>query len=472
MFFQQRWPIVGLVPILAGLCWLSVAEDGGVFTGLLALVPGLLFVGAGVSIVLWPGDRRINQFLSLAAGLGVLASVLLCFSVGLGGGLWLLVLAAAAGLTAGFRSIRQEPFYPDMPEPRLTALNCAKVTVDEAVLGFMAQTVPVAPADELETRVRKELLEGVAVLQDGGYLDNPLSYHTTPPSLATPSLTRKTIRGHAVEHLSFDSEYAPLADLPGAERWLNYKNNRTAHALVFRHTDDKPRPWLVGIHGYQMGTPLLDFTLFPPEYLHKTLGFNLVLPTLPLHGPRRIGKISGNGYLSGEALDTLNAQTQATWDIRRIVSWIRTQGPTGIGVLGYSLGGYNTALLASVEDDLDCAIAGIALTDFADIIWRHGPTQLLTAFAAQGVTQATLEELFTVVSPLAFQPKLSKEKLALFAGTVDRIVPPYQQAKLWQHWQQPEMVWYQGGHLTFRHEKLVQQLISNMFQDAGLLSAK
>lgn len=467
MFFQQRWPVVGLVPVFAGLCWLSAAADGGPFTVILTIVPGLVFVGAGVSIILWPGDRRINQFLSLAAGLGLVSSVLLCFSLGLGGGLWLLLLAAAAGWTAGFRSIRQEPFYEDMPAPRLTALNCAKVTVDETVLGFMAQTVPVAPADELETRVRKELLEGIDVLKSGGYLENPLSYHRTPPELSAPKLVSKTIRGHQLEHLSFASEYEPLAGLPGRERWLGYKDNATAHALVFRHAGDEPRPWLIGIHGYQMGTPLLDFSLFPPEYLHKELGFNLVLPTLPLHGPRRIGKISGNGYLSGEALDTLNAQTQATWDIRRILSWIRTQDPQGINVLGYSLGGYNTALLASLEEGLNSAIAGIALTDFADIIWRHGPNQLLTAFAEQGVTQSTLAELFTVVSPLAMAPKLPKERLALFAGTVDRIVPPYHQTRLWHHWQQPEIVWYQGGHLTFRHEKTVRDLIQTTLKPAA-----
>jgi hypothetical protein len=47
-----------------------------------------------------------------------------------------------------------------------------------------------------------------------------------------------------------------------------------------------------------------------------------------------------------------------------------------IGVYGLSLGGYNTALLACLED-LACAILGIPATDFTGLTWRHGaPLQI------------------------------------------------------------------------------------------------
>ena len=40
---------------------------------------------------------------------------------------------------------------------------------------------------------------------------------------------------------------------------------------------------------------------------------------------------SGDGFLSGHALDTVHAEAQAMWDIRRLVSWIRAQGAPAVG---------------------------------------------------------------------------------------------------------------------------------------------
>ena len=57
--------------------------------------------------------------------------------------------------------------------------------------------------------------------------------------------------------------------------------------------------------------------------------------------------------------------------MRRLISWLQTQDAPGIGVLGLSLGGYNTALLASVQPGLACAIAGIPATDFSRLLFEH-----------------------------------------------------------------------------------------------------
>src|SRR5690606_6600666 len=130
-----------------------------------------------------------------------------------------------------------------------------------------------------------------------------------------------------------ESGYEPHDGEPGRERWLSYAPCRTGHAWVLRHREattanGEPRPWLVCIHGYQMGTPIVDFGAFRPAWLARRLGLNLVLPVLPIHGPRRIRRVSGDGFLAGELLDTVHALAQAAWDLRRIVSWVRAQGVT------------------------------------------------------------------------------------------------------------------------------------------------
>ena len=60
-------------------------------------------------------------------------------------------------------------------------------------------------------------------------------------------------------------------------------------------------------------------SLFAPHILHDRYGLNLVLPVLPLHGPRRIGRQSGDHFLDGDLLDLLHAETQALWDLRRTI---------------------------------------------------------------------------------------------------------------------------------------------------------
>ena len=95
----------------------------------------------------------------------------------------------------------------------------------------------------------------------------------------------------------------------------------------------------------------------------KNLGLNVLIPVLPLHGPRRISWHSGTGFLGLDVVDTIHAEAQAVWDMRRLLSWVNAQEAPGVGAIGLSLGGYTTALFASVTEGLSCAIPGIPLAD-------------------------------------------------------------------------------------------------------------
>jgi hypothetical protein len=251
---------------------------------------------------------------------------------------------------------------------------------------------------------------------------------------------------------------------------MGYVPNRTAHAWVVRHAEES-RPWLVCIHGYQMGAPIIDLSAFEPAWLHHKLGMNLVLPILPLHGPRTIGRRSGEGYLSGNILDSIHAEAQAMWDIRRILSWIRLQGAKKIGVYGLSLGGYNTALLSSLDDGLACSIPGIPATDFTRLYWRHGPPLQIRHIEHHGLTRDAAHEVAQVISPLFLQPKVLREHRAIFAAVADRLVPADQVRDLWRHWERPPIVWYQGGHVTFRAHRDVRNLIETTLRNAGVARA-
>jgi hypothetical protein len=465
---EERFPRAAWVPIAAGLAWLWCAGHFGVFGFLCAVVPGALLLSSGVSTLLYPGDIRIPEFAALGGVIGALLAVPVLFVAGVGMGALLLALSVAGFVAAGHVAVHQELRHEGMPDPIPGLRLSAEVALDEALLATMTLSLPHTDLGDLP-RLRRDVHAARELYRDRGWLEKPLSYHVTPPALTDPEVRRRRVRGMDYEHLRFASGFEPRPEEPRRDVWLRGEKNRTAHAWALRHPDPA-RPWLVCIHGYQMGDALIDFAAFEAERLHRAYGMNLLFPVLPLHGPRKEGRRSGDGYLAGEPLDTVHAVAQAMWDLRRLLSWIRSQGATKIGVHGLSLGGFHTALLACLDEDLACAIPGIPLADVTRVVWRHGPPLRIRHFERNGVVHEEVSEVLRVVSPLALEPRVAHDRRYLYAAVADRLVPADQVHDLWRHWGEPEIVWYQGGHVTFRFHPEVRRLVDRALVESGLRS--
>lgn len=454
---RPRWPREAWLPLIAGVFWFWSGSSGGIAALLLCLLPGALLVTTGTATLLWSGESRTTHFTAAGGVLGALLSLPLIALLGLAHVVVLFGLSAACFISAGMSSLRNEPPTEGVPAPEPSLKLGAMVALDEAVLADLRLAVA-SPSGANAIRVIDEVAAARELFGSRGWLEKPRDYYGRALPLEAPRLRHVRSRGIDFEHLSFDSEYEPRAEEPGRERWLGYSENRTAHAWVLRHAGTE-RPWLVCVHGYRMGMPLIDLSAFDPKFFHRKLGLNMLLPVLPLHGQRKRGWRSGDGYLDGDVLDTVHAEAQAMWDLQRMLSWIRGQGAPGVGVYGLSLGGYNAALLAGLDSDLRCAIAGVPATDLASVLWRHGPRPELEALEAHGLRRADVEELFGVISPLSLKPQLPQAARAIFGGVADRIVAPEQVRDLWDHWDHPAMVWYQGAHLSFNSDPRVRDCI-------------
>jgi hypothetical protein len=157
--------------------------------------------------------------------------------------------------------------------------------------------------------------------------------------------------------------------------------------------------------------------------------------------------------------------------LRRILAWVRAQSDAPIGVYGISLGGYNAALLACLDAELACVIAGVPVADFARIVFRHAPPLHLRDAVEAGLVEERLRELKRVVSPLDLEPRVPAERRWLFAAVADRIVPPDHVRDLWRHWGRPPLAWYQGSHLSFRAHPEVGEFIERALRESGLVTA-
>jgi hypothetical protein len=372
---------------------------------------------------------------------------------------WMLGLRWAGGVG---RSRRGMP----VPEPSLGL--AAKVALDEIFFAteVLSSSIALRPGDR--RRVGGEISEALASFRQSGWTDRPVEYHREPPPLERVSERRARSGTRSYAHLSFESGYAPRTGEPGRARWLGYLPNRTAHAWVLRH-EGAPRPWVVCVPGYRMGAPLVDFAGFRAGWLHRGLGLNVAVAVLPFHGPRRVGRRSGDGFLAGDLLDTIHAQAQAVWDLRRLIGWIRLRGAPAVGAYGVSLGGYTVALLASLEERLDTAVAGIPASCFIGLARSHAPPGLFEVARRAGFPLAEIEELMRVVSPLAMPPRVPRAGRYLYAGTADRLATPDQAWNLWRHWERPRIAWYHGSHVSFLVEPAVGALLREALHPDALL---
>ncbi|TMK87000.1 MAG: hypothetical protein E6G57_11470 [Actinobacteria bacterium] len=262
---------------------------------------------------------------------------------------------------------------PGAEANRPTLGLAAQVLLDEVLMAAM-KNPRLFPSDDDYVRAGQDIAAAHEMWSERGWLDDPERYHHDPDVPMGCMMTRQRALNVGYEHLTFASRYEPHAGEPGRERWLSYEANRTAHAWVVR-ARAAGRPWLVCVHGWGMGSPLMDLRAFRSRRLSRELGLNLLVPVLPLHGPRqKPGANGGEGFMTIDLIDALHGFAQAAWDIRSAIRWIRFHDPdASVGIYGLSLGGYTAALTASLEDDLACVIAGIPATDIVDLYRRHSP---------------------------------------------------------------------------------------------------
>jgi dienelactone hydrolase len=457
----EAWALVA-----AGVVWLAGGTAAGALAFALAVVPGALQLAAGVAGVLIWDDPRARRAGALGALLGMLLALPLAAVAGGLAALLFFVLALAAFAAAGVMSLRETPEVAGVPTPEPSPSLSLEIAADDALLAIFDLMLP-ASSDAEARRHVAELAEAEALFAAQGWLEKPASFHAAPPPFASVASARRRAARIDYEHLSAPSEYAPHPEEPGRERWLGYAPAATAHAWLLRCADPG-RPWLVCIHGYRMGHAAMDLPAFRAAHLRDRFGLNVLLPVLPLHGPRRIGRLSGDGFFGADVLDMVHAEAQAMWDLRRWLGWIRAQGGARIGVHGLSLGGYNAALLACLDADLACVVAGIPATDLAALVWRHGPEHILRIAEERGFERERAERVLRVVSPLALAPLVPTERRWIYGGNADQLVPADHVQRLALHWSGARTLWYEGAHLGFGLHEEPRRHLAEALREAGL----
>jgi hypothetical protein len=380
--------------------------------------------------------------------------------------------ALLAGALLGRR--RRPGSRRDVPPPQPSLALLGELLLDRT-LALSTSVLTGLPRPAVLERMREEAERARRFYEERGWLAEPVGYHQAPPALRDPETREESSwagpRRRRYRRLVFPSLFEPHAGEPGRGRWLAHPRNGTAHAYVLEHPGPA-RPWLVCVHGFGMGTPLVNLSGFPVRLLHDRLGLNLLFPCLPLHGARGATRLSGGEVLAPDYLRLVHLFAQATWDVRRLVSWIRSRGGERVGLYGISLGGYVSALAASLEDGLACVVAGIPMVDFPLAARDHMPWLMRRHEDEFAADQGLVRAITHVVSPLALAPRVPREGRFIYAGTADRIVKPAHPRALWRHWGGPEIHWFPGGHVLGAWNRSVLPFLETSLRRVGMAASR
>lgn len=342
---------------------------------------------------------------------------------------------------------------------RPTPVLALQALVDELLIALFHHP-DLVPVEADFPPAASELGEARELFAARGWLENPASYHRDPPLPDDVRAWHERAPLLGYEHTTFTSGFEPYPEEPGRERWLSHEANRMVHAWVSRAPGREHRSWLVCVHGFGMGTnSFMDLQAFRAPRHHRD-GINVALPVLPLHGPRASGRVRGEDLMTIDMVDSMHGIAQATWDVRRLISWLReTQGADRVGVIGYSLGALVASLVASLEEGLECVIAGIPVVDLPALFRRHSRARIAGLAEEYGVLGPPADDIHRVVSPLRMSCKVPLERRYIFAGLADRMSTFGQARDLWLHWERPTLAAYRGGHVGFFWSRAARKLV-------------
>lgn len=264
--------------------------------------------------------------------------------------------------------------------------------------------------------------------------------------LANP-FAERIARGN-VDNISFASTFRPVNPAM-RDLWRGLRRNNIVRAQHWHH-DDGPRPTLCVIHGF-MGSPYLFNGLFFSLPWFYRCGYDVLLFTLPFHGRRaeKFSPFSGFGYFANGMSGFAEAMAQAVHDFRSVIDYLRHTGVERIALTGMSLGGYTSALIASVDDRLEAVIPNVPVVSVQDEVDDWFPANKLFDLGRR-LGQIDHDEFAAATafhSPLNYAPLVPKDRRLIITGLGDRLAPPEQSAMLWEHWDRCALHWFPGNHI-------------------------
>ncbi|MGH3969222.1 MAG: alpha/beta hydrolase [Mycobacterium sp.] len=270
--------------------------------------------------------------------------------------------------------------------------------------------------------------------------------HAAPEPLQVRSIRRHRIGRLSYERMTFEHDPA----LPGTLEAVGLGGPATAVVHLCRHRD-RPRPWLVWIHGAGQGRPE-DLLVSRAGRLQRGLGFNIAVPVQPGHGSRRD---QWPPYPDLDPLTNVAGMMRAVSEIRAVVQWVQPQS-TAVVVSGVSMGSAAAALVSHLEKRVDAVALYTPILGLNAMIARH--------LARWGASRDAVCELLgspvvsaltSVIDPLSVEPAPPPQRRLIVGAWHDRMAMREPALALQKQWG-GQFYWYDGSHVGHIFSRRVQ----------------
>ncbi|HET6883715.1 MAG TPA: alpha/beta hydrolase family protein [Pirellulales bacterium] len=172
---------------------------------------------------------------------------------------------------------------------------------------------------------------------------------------------------------------------------------------------------------------------------------------LPYYGPRRPEGAKVR-MVSEDPRQTVAGMRQAILDVRRGVAWLAGQPEVDdqrLGVFGISLGGITGALAVAIEPRLTMGCFMLAGGDVAKVAWEDAKlARLRDNWLNQGGSKEEFFELWKSIDPVTYAERARGKRMLMLNARQDEVIPPACTESLWRALGEPEIVWYDAGHIT------------------------
>jgi len=247
--------------------------------------------------------------------------------------------------------------------------------------------------------------------------------------------------------------------------YRSHRDNETARLRTLS-LRIKGRPMAILVNGFSSGHHLMERVAWPiREFSRRGIGVSLF--ALPFHGPR--GHAFPPEWPQQDTAFTIEGFRQAIWDLQIAIRAMRDAGASEVGVVGMSLGGYTTALLATATSNVDFVMSYIPIASIPDVMNDND------LVPGSGEVQRTLcegyREQLVPITPVCRMPKVEPKRVSIISGQFDRLATVQHGTRLAQHFG-TELVTFPGGHIVQNRRAQAFRRALESFQDAGVLPAQ
>lgn len=350
-------------------------------------------------------------------------------------------------------------------------LSSAAATFDSAIGSAVLLRRPKTRHGDPEALGHDERIARLAELQEiydrsEHYADDSAFFpaHRPMAPFVTPVRTITGPGPGKVVDITWQSHFQPICESV-REKYLAHPKNLRGASRLFLH-ENPARPAVILVHGYLCGQFPLEERIWPVQWLFER-GLDVALFVLPFHAVRtddRSPKFPG-----GDPRITNEGFRHAIYDLKTLTGYLRGRGAESVGIMGMSLGGYTTSLLATLDESLSFAVPIIPLASIADIAKNAG--RFVGSPAEQEMQYARLESVHRVVSPMARPSRIDKDRMLILAASGDKITPVDHAQRLADHFGAP-LETFHGGHILQFGRADAFRSVGRLLGKLGLLSGR